>query len=431
MFAWIRCAYRWVRFMAWCQWNASSINANHLVTELRSLGKLGTKLGQYLCNRPGLCDSTMKKTLSVFLYDNPVHPIEHTLSVIHEAGLKGITLGEVVGSGTFAQVYRCTLDTDPRPLVLKINHPRDEFEYDIYFVRWMIGLVGWWYKVLNRIDWKEWLDSVYAQLDMTNEYQTMQRYKTFYLECTEIRVPDVIMGQSEFIIMTYETGTTMDKIPRHTSEYQRAHKLLTASFLHTGFVHHIMHGDVHEGNVLVHERGITLLDFGICVSLSMPELTRLLAMRIPSLTDIEQLLSVLVHPSTMDRTPLCRDLCKHYQHLFSRDIAPRFSELFEVVMILVERHSFMVRGKMVTYMMNLMLLEDMSPYKSSNDQMASLMAIIYMKNNLFFKEACGTILDTYFNTLGRFRERFRPLTTESVSVRSLRVTQNSMKLTSG
>ena len=397
MFEWIKCAYRWVRFMVWCQWNASSINANDLVIELRSLGKLGTKLGQYLCNRPGWCDSTMKQALSVFLYDNPVHSIEYTRSVLRNAGME-VMLGEVVGSGTFAQVYRCKLDKDSRPLVLKINHPKDEFEYDVVFVRWMIGLIGWRYQVLNRIDWKEWLDSVVAQTDMIKEYETMKRYKTFYMECTEIRIPDVVIGHTEFILMTYEEGTTMDKIPRNTPEYQRAHRLLTASFLHTGFVHHIMHGDIHEGNVLVHDKGITLLDFGICFYLSMPELTRLLSIRTPSVTDIEQLLSVLVHPSDRDQTPLCRDLSVHYQRLFS-STAPRFSDLFDVVMMLVERHEFMVRGKMVTYMMNLVLLEDLSPYNSSYDQMASLMALIYMKNNTFFKEACGTTLDVYFNTL--------------------------------
>jgi len=406
MWSWVRCAYRWVRFALWCRWNASSMDPTDLVAELRALGKLGTKLGQYLCNRPGMCGAEMKQALSVFLYDNPVHPREHTMAVLRDAGLdKRVTLGEVVGSGTFAQVYRCTLDTDPRPLALKLNHPRDELEYDIGFVRFAIKAMSWFQslRVLSRIDWTEWLDSVSAQLDMTRERENMEQYAEIYRSFPEIRVPDVVMGTSEFILMTYEEGKTLDNVSRNTKAYHKAHRLLMASFLHTGFMHHIMHGDVHEGNVLVHERGITLLDFGICIPLSMNELTRVLAFQRPSVDDMEQLLSVLLHPSTEDRTRLCLELSDEYHRLFSRYTAPRFSELFEVVVKLVDRHSFVVRGKMVTYMMNLMLLEDLSPYNSSYDQMASLVTLAYMKTNPFFRNECGDALDTYLATLEGFR----------------------------
>lgn len=391
--------------MVWCTWHASALEAkvDTLVVELKTLGKLGTKIGQYLCNRPGYCTYPMKRALSVFLNDNTVHDHAHTWRVLRDAKLDHrVTLGDVIGSGTFAQVYRCTLDADPHPLALKVNHPLDDIWYDLYVVRALLWCASWMVRVLQHIDVKEWLDSMYAQMDMTHEIQHMKRYHHIYQSFPAIRIPACVMGGSNFILMTYEEGTPLNRIPRKDTLYKNAHRLVMASFIHTGFVYDMMHGDIHEGNILVREQGITLLDFGLCIPLSMKRLTEVLSIPYPRPGDMKKLLDVILHPSSCDRTHLCRDLCEQYHQLFLTSYAPRFSDMFAVITRLVDTHKFMIRGTIMTYMMNVMLLEDLSPYRGNSDQTSSLLAMIYMRTVPFFQQECGHELDAYCNTLTRY-----------------------------
>ena len=403
MFSLILCGYKWARFLLWCTWNASNLEmySASFVTELQRLGKIGTKIGQYICNRPGFCSIRMKQDLSVFLNHNQVHPISHTIQILRNAGLEQhVTLGEIIGSGTFAQVYMCTLDTDTRPLVLKVNHPVNDFVYDLYILRYILWFASWMFRMISNVDWNEWMDSIHSQLDMKHEMENMKLYHDIYKNYPTIRVPECIVGTSDLIIMTYEEGHTLNMIPRNDKRYKKAHCLVMSSFIHTGFVYNIMHGDVHEGNVLVrNDGGITLLDFGICINLSMPRLTYLLSIPNPSPQDMDTLLSVLIHPSSFDRTKLCSELCIYYTNLFSGDTAPRFSDIFNVITTVVERHKFMIRGNLITYMMNIMLLEDLSPYKTSYDQISSMRAMLYMKKDPFFQKECGDLIDVYLMTL--------------------------------
>jgi hypothetical protein len=46
-----------------------------------------------------------------------------------------------------------------------------------------------------------------------------------------------------------------------------------------------------------------------------------------------------------------------------------------------------------------MLLEDMSPFESSFDQMSTVLAIQMMKTIPFFKKECGSKMDGYFTML--------------------------------
>jgi predicted unusual protein kinase regulating ubiquinone biosynthesis (AarF/ABC1/UbiB family) len=68
-----------------------------------------------------------------------------------------------------------------------------------------------------------------------------------------------------FIIMSFCEGKQLNTLDRKSKEYLSATNIVASSFLHTTYKHNIVHGDLHQGNVLVKDDGtISLIDFGIC-----------------------------------------------------------------------------------------------------------------------------------------------------------------------
>ena len=135
MFTSMYCFTKWMVFIGWLSWNYTRINndpyyAKKLKEYLESLGILGIKLGQYLCNRQDICSDVMKNELEEFLSNNPIHSITHTNAILEKWGVTDIELGEVIGSGSLTQVYRCNKKGSDEKLVLKIKHPeRNSWRY--------------------------------------------------------------------------------------------------------------------------------------------------------------------------------------------------------------------------------------------------------------------------------------------------------------
>jgi predicted unusual protein kinase regulating ubiquinone biosynthesis (AarF/ABC1/UbiB family) len=390
--------WKWIRVTIWFIWNGFTITKKEkeFAEQLTSLGTIGIKLGQYLCNRPKFCSNSLKKQLLSFLSHNPIHDESYTKQVLQSYKMD-IQLLKIIGSGSIAQVYECIYKG--KTYALKINHPFDEFKSDIYLFRWIVWLLRFFIPIVNHIDWEEWFNSLEKQLDMRNEAIIMKHYRKIYKLFPLIRIPQCIRKERDFILMSFEHGIPIYKLMRNDIRYIKAHLLVMSSFLHTGFVYNIMHGDIHEGNILVRKNGIVLLDFGICFKLNMSKLTKLLSNPNPSRKDMLQLLSVLLVDDNKDKKELAITLIKEYNRLFLGSHVPSFTDLFETILVLVKKHQFVIRSSILTYMINLMLLEDISPFKSSFDQFSTLLAIYMMKLIPFFKRECGLKMDGYFKML--------------------------------
>jgi len=391
--------WKWIRVTIWFIWNGFTITnkEKEFAEQLSSLGTIGIKLGQYICNRPKCCSNALKKRLLSFLSHNPIHDETYTKQVLQRYHMDDIQLINIIGSGSVAQVYECIYKG--KTYALKINHPLDEFTSDLYLFRWMVWLLSYFIPIVNHMDWESWFHSLEQQLDMKNEATMMKRYRKIYQLFPFIRIPQCIRKERDFILMSFEHGIPMYQLTRNDIRYIQAHLLVMASFLHTGFVYHIMHGDIHEGNILVRKNGIVLLDFGICVRLNMSRLTKLLSNPNPTKKDMLQLLSVLLVYDKKDKNKLAIRLVKEYNRLFLGSHVPSFTDLFETILELVKKHQFVIKSSILTYMINLMLLEDISPFNSSFDQISTLLAIYMMKRIPFFKKECGIKMDGYFTML--------------------------------
>ena len=413
--AWIY--YKWLSFLLWMYRYYPTVCTNPVYTKqcrqkLESLGILGIKLGQYLCNRPDMITAIMKKEFSVLLSNNKIHPLSHTKALLRDANMEQVVvLGEVIGSGSLAQVYRCSIGDDHN-LVLKINHPEvSQLPVEIDVMKKLIKILGCMsrFTFIKNMDWDEFFSALESQIDMTNEIANLQTFRTMYKDkLSEITIPRYVSGNKNFIIMTYCEGKTLNHFEKDDPIYQKAHNLFVCSLIHTGFVYRFMHGDIHEGNILVKDNGdISIIDFGVCMRLSEEQFLGILSISKfeidPSYENCESLVEALIHEytidgKTLDIPVLAHELYDKYKTILTdRGVTPTITDFFDLVTTMAQRYRVLIRGNIMAYFMNVILLEGLSPF-SEDQQMSSMIALAHMKRTPFFVEEGGAHLEEYYQT---------------------------------
>lgn len=405
---------RWIHFIGWFYLHYSisqtQINyAKQLREKLVGLGILGIKLGQYLCNRPDIISDLLKNELSVLLSQNKVHDIHHTNRILNEAGIQ-VTLGEVIGSGSLTQVYRCSMG-DQTDLVLKVKHPEVfHLPNEIKALKTLIYGLSCFsrFRILLHIDWDQFFSSIEEQLDLNNEIKYLTRYHDIYQDVSEISIPRVVTGNKDCIVMTYCEGKPMFEFSKDDPRYQRAHNLFVCSMIHMGFTYQLMHGDVHEGNILVKENGdISIIDFGVCLQLTMEQFLGILSISKfeldPSYEHAENMVESIIHNHSIDKKPLIipqlsRELYDKYKKdLLNQTTSPTISDFFNFVIRLVQSYRVMIRGNILSYFLNIMLLEGLTPY-SERQELSTIIASSFMMRHPFFKKEIKTLKE-YHETL--------------------------------
>jgi predicted unusual protein kinase regulating ubiquinone biosynthesis (AarF/ABC1/UbiB family) len=411
---------KWIIFIFWFNWNYTSINCNQFYAKklknyLENLGILGIKLGQYLCNRQDICSDIMKRELEVFLSNNTIHSIEHTNTILKDAKITDIEVGEVIGSGSLCQVYLCHKKNTSisEKLVLKINHPETKnLKNEIMALRRIIGIMSYIKKynfVLN-IDWNAFFNMIEDQIDMRNEARYLQKYYSIYYKddiqkVKEISVPRFIEGNENYILMTYCEGKPLNYIDRTSNIYKKAHVLFSSSSIHTFFIHRIMHGDIHEGNVLVQDNGnISIIDFGICIELDKDDYKGIFAAarfdNNPSEENCYKFVSTVVKPldinnKKFDIEEINSMIYRDYMEIHRKYTAhPSMGDLFNVILILIRKYKLLIRGEILAYFMNSVLLEGLCPINERTN-LGSYLAVNYMMKDKFFAEECDIILDDF------------------------------------
>jgi predicted unusual protein kinase regulating ubiquinone biosynthesis (AarF/ABC1/UbiB family) len=408
---------RWIQFMGWFYFYYSNIQtqsyyAKQCKERLEGLGILGIKLGQYLCNRPDMISDVCKKELSVLLTQNKIHDMSHTKKILEESGIK-LTLGEVIGSGSLTQVYRCSLG-DQHDLVVKVKHPEVlQLPSEIKALKSMIYGLSCFsrFRVLLHMDWDEFFLSIEEQLDLTNEIRYITRYHEIYQDLPEITIPRVVTGDKNVIVMTFCEGRPMFEFSKEDPRYHRAHNLFVCSMLHMGFTYQLMHGDVHMGNILVKENGdISIIDFGVCLRLTMEQFLGILSISKyeldPSYENTENMVQAIIHDHSIDKKPLVipslsKELYEKYKTILSdRGTSPTISDFFNMIVTVSQSHGIMIRGNILCYFMNVLLLEGLTPF-SEKQELSTILAASFMMRHPFFKKEIKNLNEYYDNLLER------------------------------
>lgn len=408
----IRVLYKWMYFLAWMYFyydkaKHSSEYSKQLRIQMEKVGILGIKLGQYMCNRMDISTECMKIELQVLLDQNKIHPMKHTLELLSKHNMTYIKVGELIGSGSLTQVYRCSLE-DQLNLVLKIKHPDvDQLHTEIKIVKRIIRVLQCIprFRMLINIDWDEFFSLLEEQIDLRNEIKNIQKYERIYKnKYEEIETPQFIYGNEDFIVMTYCEGKPLHMFSKSDPLYKKAHLLFCSSFLHTLFTYQLIHGDIHEGNILVKENGhISIIDFGICLSMSIEQYYGYFSIAKfqyePTYEHCYDSIESLIHPYSIYYKKIdLNHITTHIYDSYMNEYHTKNQLTKTFVTILttyIQKYNVMLRGNMLSYFMNVLLLEGLSPYKES-DEMSSILAVSFMRKQEFFMKECGNTLDQYY-----------------------------------
>lgn len=425
LFNTIKIFIKWLYFIIWFGYYYQDIKVNRdyavsLRNKLENLGILGIKIGQYLCNRSDISSDIMKEELVGFLNNNTIHDIKHTNEILKKANIDNIILGDVIGSGSLTQVYRCMLPGyGNSELVLKVKHPEvNNLIKEIYVVKKILSLFSY-YKKLNfiiNIDWNEFFILLEKQLDLNNERNNLLLYHNIYMNnmnnmynYDEITIPQYITGNEDFIIMTYCEGKPLNEYNKDTMQYKKAHKLLTCSTIHTFFIHQIIHGDIHCGNILVKDNGnISIIDFGVCINFTEEENKGIYAIsRFNSNHNKEscnEIINAIVQPHDIYNNNInlnrITDMIMTHFNTMHEDVINNTTaiDIFNMITKLIRNNNNLIKGNIILYFMNIMLIQGLSPYTETTD-VTSYIALGYMKKIPFFVEELDFFLDEYYNHL--------------------------------
>lgn len=419
---------KWILFVYWFSKNYNMIRTNtsyaiQFKNRLENLGILGIKFGQYICSRTDITTDIMKQELQTFLSNNILHSIEHTMKILNKAKINNIVIEDVIGSGSLTQVYRCRLPSYSynETVVLKVKHPDVyKIKYEISALKFLIKMMGCFsqFKLLINVDWINFFMLLETQLDLNNEKIFMEKYYSIYNnkknEINEITIPRYIVGNEDFIIMTYCDGKPLNTFPRDSNIYKKAMVLFGCSTLHTFYTHMIIHGDVHEGNILVKDDGsISIIDFGICIDLKEEEYNGIYALsnftNEPTLNNIKIMANAIIQPKDIYNNnimidSLCKEVYNKYNDLYDANKKERINvnSSFNIVVNLVSKYNVLIKSNILLYFMNLTLIEGLSPFIGDEKKYEMINVLLYMKKTNFFIEECGHFLDDHYKDAIKF-----------------------------
>lgn len=408
----------WLRFMYWLNGNYNNIKNNReyaklLKEKLENLGILGIKLGQYLCTRIDITSDIMKEELQVFLNNNKTHGIDHTINILNKAGINNIIIQDIIGSGSLTQVYRCKLPSysATETFVLKVKHPEiANLNNEIYVVKKIIRFMSCFKKFsfFINIDWNGFFNLLEIQLDLNNEKRFMEKYYSMYHNNSEITIPQYIIGNSDFIIMTYCEGKTLNCYDRNSNIYKKAHNLLSCSIYHTFFNNMIIHGDIHEGNILVRDDGtISIIDFGICVELSEDDIKGIMAAskfeNDPTKENLYNFVNAIIYPydiynKNVNINNIVTIIYNDYNIIYSKTKLTSFNDNINRIITNLKQYDVIIKNNILLYLLNILLISGMTPYNEKYN-MTPIIALSYMKQNRFFIKECESFLDEYYNIM--------------------------------
>ena len=269
---------RYVAILVWAylQWDRiwnDTAYARSFVYRLEAVGIMPIKLLQFVCSSMDPSCALHACVRDVCLSNVCAHSHAHTMRILQGTNVLAL-IQDVplvcVGSGTIAQTYRCTLRATGAPCILKIQHPDDgRMGRDLWILRQLVWATQRWFGVTRiHVDWDGFMASYLAQQDFHQEAQNILRFGgIFNHRGSPIRVPRLYSYGPHYLLMQAMPGVHPYQLHLTPPEQKHIRLLVGAAHFYAGLFHGVVHGDPHEGNILVSPDrcSIALIDFGLVV----------------------------------------------------------------------------------------------------------------------------------------------------------------------
>jgi predicted unusual protein kinase regulating ubiquinone biosynthesis (AarF/ABC1/UbiB family) len=397
--------FTWIYFILKISFNFKWITTTlegglYLKKCLINLGIIGIKLGQYLYTQRYILNNNVRNTLESLLSHNKVHTPDETIKMISfdksnkfNLIIDQVKYNEVLGSGSLAQTYICYLKNDQKKYVLKVSHPDVlKLKYEINILKYIVKIISYFKKI--NINWNDFFNNLLEQCDLTIEGDNIIEFNKIYKNYDKIEIPQLVYSHKYFIIMSFCEGISMNKLNRSSKEYLLATNLVASSFLHSSYKYNIVHGDLHQGNILVKENGsISLIDFGICKRIKS-ENNDILYVYEDFVYNLNFTILEKITKLNLEQQKISFELGKKfiidYNVNMPKDIDPDAKNMYFLPSLgdYCFINNIVLDSDVLYFIMNLILLESYTKSDKYNGNIL-LRTLSYMKRDKFFMDEMG------------------------------------------
>ena len=211
------------------------------------------------------------------LYDNcNYHSIEYTKKAYCKQFNRDFdndySVDKLLASGSIGQVYKVIDKINGEECAMKVLHPNVDTNLSLLkFILnsiYSIPLINDFIKHYIPIDIKKFINDFKIQTDLVNEANNcMFFYNKYKNDCLYV-IPEVKKVSKDILIMSYESGVSLDKAEITDYNKEKSILLLKIWIKNNQYKCKLMHGDLHKGNWKVRVDGeevkIVIYDFGFC-----------------------------------------------------------------------------------------------------------------------------------------------------------------------
>ncbi|MGL5244329.1 MAG: ABC1 kinase family protein [Sarcina sp.] len=365
------------------------------------LGATFIKLGQILSTRPDILPKEYIKELEKLqdcnLYTDDIDTIN---KVFYEDFGKRIEdyftyfSSKPIASASIAQVHKGILK-DGTKVVIKVQHSgiKEKMNLDLSIIRRLVKLVKHRFNdsLINPMEaLNEIQESTKKELDFRIEYSNMVRFEKLNKTVACITSPKPVKEICSSRILTMEEIdgfkiSCIDELNKEGYDRDDVAKKLAISFCKQVFEDGFFHGDPHPGNLLITDREIAYIDFGIVGELNnglKKAMNR--AIIAVALEDVDGLVSFIsiigVKTGEVDESTLrddCKFLLTKYTSISLSGI--KISEFLNEVFEISSRNNIQLPKEFVSLIRATIILEGVLTHLNPNLEIMDII-VPFIKN---------------------------------------------------
>lgn len=401
-----------------------------------SLGPTFIKIGQILSSRPDILPEEYNEELSKLQDEVSPEKYEDIDRVFFSEFNKNIQdcflyfEKTPLASGSIAQVHNATLK-DGKKVVVKIQRPeiKEKMQIDINILYRIIKLAKNKFKNAL-IDPEEALDellfSIEQELNFKLEYKNMIKFKGLNRNINFCYVPYVLEELSGVKVLTMEKIhgfkiNNLTKLKSQNYDLQNLGEKLALFFFKQVFTDGFFHGDPHAGNLIISDKKICFVDFGIMgiISSNLKSLLNEIIIAIVQ-KDIDKLVSLIislgVRKEFVDRNKLYEDIEMFLVNYLSTSLKNiKISVLMTEIFKCAKDNKITLPKNLILLVKSLIIIEGLITEISPELNILDI-AIPFLKQNNKFYYFENINLDDLLITSYNFIKNFSKLPMKSVEL---------------
>lgn len=353
-------------------------DAKNLRRAFEELGPSFIKIGQIISTRKDLLPANYIEELSKLRDQAPPFPFEDIRRIFNEDF--HLALDDVfdwveespLASASVAQVHKAQLLTGEK-VVIKVQRPEIEENLlrDIQLFSKIVSMAPETVKEMlvdAKSAFEEIEQTTKRELDFRNEAQSLVRFRELNEDLEAVTAPKPILKYTSKRVLVEENiegirGLNAQEIVEEGYEKADIAEKLVYSFLSQVFKDGFFHGDPHPGNILIHEKKIVFIDFGIVGELTpsvRENLLKLLRAMVFEDVDtlINLLLSMAITKEKVDRFAFSEDFTQFYQSYISKSLGQLdLTTFFTDVLSITHQHRMIMPNDFIMLAKSLTILE--------------------------------------------------------------------------